>query len=247
MRRAPDGGPRRATARACTTGHGFTRKTSHIPAPESPTYGELRSVNESSKASPSICSQWTSSPHWNGEPTPAGGGGRNGAIDSNMPPTPLDFRQAVNPGGRRARQTRASSAATRSWSGAKMTPGGRHHVEARIGVLRLLAVADLEREVEPELVGAATRRLDQRRRGGRTPSRLLGVPRGTRRRLHRSRGRATPRPPRRKGRDERIMHVRDVLGDETNSGRAPDDGMLPGQLRRPLRRHYRTAARRVRG
>ncbi len=46
----------------------------------------------------------------------------NGLIPAKMSPTPLSRRQAVRPMRPPGLQTRASSAATRSWSGAKMTP-----------------------------------------------------------------------------------------------------------------------------
>ncbi len=45
-----------------------------------------------------------------------------GAMAANIAPTPLSLRQAVKPMRPPGRQTRASSLATRSWSGAKMTP-----------------------------------------------------------------------------------------------------------------------------
>ena len=45
-----------------------------------------------------------------------------GAMAANIAPTPLSFRHAVSPTRPPGRQTRASSFATRSWSGAKMTP-----------------------------------------------------------------------------------------------------------------------------
>ncbi len=45
-----------------------------------------------------------------------------GDIAANISPTPLSLRQAVRPTRPPGRQTRASSWATRSWSGAKITP-----------------------------------------------------------------------------------------------------------------------------